>query len=630
MWAVQMRTHQTSFGSPDGEQSGYGREAPGCLRKGEEGIVMYRRLLAMLVVTALVAALLPGAALAASAKDKDSPVKAGMSALLADTAPADAREPDGKWVGGGGVDTSSLLDLSDVMPRIDPDTPGWGMGPWTDARTIDTATLTDWDEDWYKLTVSAGDYVAWTQLSYRFDAYTMDADTDLVIDVYAASAFPQQADAISGGEDVTALVSNDDMQWSSGSTYGVDGVWASVCFTPPAAGDYYVRVRPYFHGGLAGFKGHAGAYTFRAKYGQVERLSGSDRIATAARIAEEGWPTRPAKSVESTVVIAYSQNYPDALSAASLAGACGSPVLLNGADHLSPTVATEIARLGFKKAYIIGGPAAISTTVENELKSQLGASNVFRKYGADRYQTAVQVLRETKAVLEADHQTLPSTAFLASGANFPDALALGPIAYFDCAPILLTDPSTLTPVTASELAMQGIDDVIIAGGTGAISSAVQSAVSDLGIPSNRVLRVSGADRYETAKEIAAWACDLKGPGVEGDYRIGTVNNSTALPALDYPFLNAFASGESYPDALAGGAFAGKASAPILLTRKNSAPMILFGADGEIPLGSTTWFTDLWMNGWTPIEQSYLLGGSAAVGPDTFLEIDGNTGESGAP
>lgn len=94
-------TRRVSFRRLYGEQSGYGVEAPGCLRMGEEGIVMYRRLLAMVVVMTLVAALLPGAALAASVDDKTAPDAAGVSALAADTAPADAREPDGHYTGSG-------------------------------------------------------------------------------------------------------------------------------------------------------------------------------------------------------------------------------------------------------------------------------------------------------------------------------------------------------------------------------------------------------------------------------------------------------------------------------------------------------------------------------------------------
>jgi len=609
---------------------------------------MYRRTLSLLVVAALASALLPAVALAAPATGgeaaiapaapakvpatpkKDGAGAGGMSALAADSAPADAREEDGTYRPiGNTVVWDNLPNLTDYMYRWDAFTPGWGHAPWMDARTIDTANATQWDEDWYRLEVLDADFDEYTNLSYRLDAFSMNRDVDLVIDVYATGVMPAVADEVFG-EDPIALVSNDDSPWVYDSTYDAWGRSSSVAFMPPAPGDYWVRVRPYYAGAVDGFSGCAGSYTFRAKYGQVERLSGADRIATAVRISQEGWPTQPVESVDTAVVIAYSQNYPDALSASSLAGACGSPVLLNGAEHLSSAVAAEIARLGFQRAYIIGGEAAIKPAVEDELQAILGLANVERISGADRYETAAEVLEETDAVLTANGDTMPSVAFLASGTNFPDALALGPISYWQKAPILLTNPTELSDDTASALAMYGIADVIIAGGNSAVSAGVQGEVSDLGIPSNRILRVSGADRYETAKEIAAWACDLKGPGIRDDGGIGTTNNTTALDPLESPYLNAFASGATYPDALAGGAFAGKARAPILLTRKEYAPPILFGADGEIDPGSTQWFSDLYNNSWLPIEQSYLLGGTAAVSDDAFWELDYNTGEFGAP
>ncbi len=590
---------------------------------------MHRRMIVPLLVVALVAALVPAAMAAGPPPPDKTSGLSGVSALAANSAPVDAFETD-DFIYGVTVmfDWYALQDLSDVMPRWAIDIPGWGLGPWSQARTIDTANATTWDEDWYHLSVSSTDTADWTQLSYRFDAFSMDPDVDLVIDVYGMGVSPAFADSLSG-VDSLAIASNDDSPWVSSSMYGVYGTCASVTFIPPSPGNYWVRVRPYHHV-ATGFAGHAGAYTFRAKYGQIERIAGADRIRTAAAIAQEGWPTQPAKSVETTAVIAYSQNYPDALAAASLAGVCGSPVLLNGADSLSPVVASEIARLGFKYAYIIGGPATIKPAVEAELKGILGSANVKRVYGADRYQTSIQVLRETKAVSAQISVPMKRVAFLASGTNFPDALALGPVSYYNRAPILLTNPTTLNTSVASELAMQGIQDVIIAGGTGAVSSDVQSAVEDLGIPSNRILRIAGADRYETAKEIAAWACDLKGPGPRLNNAIGTVNNPSALLALWDASRNAYASGMNYPDALAGGAFAGKAAAPILLTRKDSDPVILFGADGEIPPGSTTWFTDLWVNSMTPIRESYLLGGTAAVSNSTLSVLDNNTGFVGGP
>lgn len=598
---------------------------------------MVRRTLSLMLVFTLLSALVPAAALAASSAaapagpidPKVPSIGGGVSSLAADVAPVDDREDDGTWNGIAGVPWATLPDLSDHMDRIDVDTPGWGMDPWTDNRTIDTANATNWDEDWYKLTVSAADMADWTQLSYRIDAFSMNPGVDLVLDVYDGAASPAVADTLSGGEDPAALVSNDDSWWGWASEYGVYGRSSSVAFMPPSAGVFYIRVRP-FHSALNHFTGRAGAYTLRAKYGQVERIAGTDRIATAVGISREGWPTQPAESVETTVVIAYSQNYPDALSAASLAGACGSPVLLNGADTLAPAVADEIARLGYRNAYIVGGTSVIKPGVEAQLNAILGDDNVTRVAGPDRYETAREVLRATQAVMRTRGLAIPSVAFVVSGTNFPDALAVGPIAYRRKVPILLTRPDALTPTTASALAAAGIDDVIVAGGTAAVSAAAFSDISDIGIPFNRILRVSGADRYATAKEVAAWSCDLKGPGTESDNAIGTVNNVNALLPLQNPYLNAYASGASYPDALAGGAFAGKTDAPILLTRKDSVPVILFGADGEVPPGSTTWFSDLWNQGYTPIEQSYLLGGEAAVEAGTFLELDNNTGEAGAP
>jgi len=239
--------------------------------------------------------------------------------------------------------------------------------------------------------------------------------------------------------------------------------------------------------------------------------------------------------------------------------------------------------------------------------------------------TSVEVFKETRAVCAHEALPIPNDAFLASGLNYPDALALGPLAYQARTPILLTPPSALDPGVASAIAMYGITDVIVSGGTGAVSNATVADVSDLGIPANRILRLAGADRYETAKEVAAWACDLKGPGARGDSWVGTTNNPASMRPLPNASMNAYASGESYPDALAGGAFAGKAGAPILLTPKAYSTPFLFGADGEIPLGSTQWFSDLATNNRLPIAQSYLLGGAGAVSDNTWIEIDNNTG-----
>ena len=58
------------------------------------------------------------------------------------------------------------------------------------------------------------------------------------------------------------------------------------------------------------------------------RLSGENRIDTMAAISNEGFDS------SNTVIVAYSNNFPDALSATSLAGYYKCPILLTGSGDL--------------------------------------------------------------------------------------------------------------------------------------------------------------------------------------------------------------------------------------------------------------------------------------------------------
>ncbi|MET3767957.1 hypothetical protein ABIB15_000629 [Marisediminicola sp. UYEF4] len=84
-------------------------------------------------------------------------------------------------------------------------------------------------------------------------------------------------------------------------------------------------------------------------------------------------------------------------------------------------------------------------------------------------------------------------AILASGENFPDALAAAPLAAFYAAPILLTPKAALPPVTAGAMVELGVADVIVLGGPDAVSFAVTSAL-DLEYGVTRVAGGSGATR----------------------------------------------------------------------------------------------------------------------------------------
>src|SRR5579875_243117 len=92
------------------------------------------------------------------------------------------------------------------------------------------------------------------------------------------------------------------------------------------------------------------------------------------------------------------------------------------------------------------------------------------------------------------------TAIVATGANFPDAIAGSVLAYNNHFPIVLTDPSTLSSQASTVLQALGIQQVILLGGPLAVSDTVVSSIQALGIS---VIRVAGVDQTDTAQELAS-------------------------------------------------------------------------------------------------------------------------------
>ena len=161
-----------------------------------------------------------------------------------------------------------------------------------------------------------------------------------------------------------------------------------------------------------------------------------------------------------------------------------------------------------------------------------------RVKGASRYDTAVEISKRGWANNSTD------TVIIARGDSFPDALSGSPLAYQENAPILLTEKGKLTNVNISEIKRLGATKAIILGGTGAVSKQVEADLKKNGI--KKVERISGIDRYETAKKIAE---KLDG------------NPKTAVVAY----------GLNFPDALAAASYAAINGYPILLTDKDRLP-----------------------------------------------------------
>ena len=180
----------------------------------------------------------------------------------------------------------------------------------------------------------------------------------------------------------------------------------------------------------------------------VERVSGSDRYSSAARMAVEAFPEG-----SRVVVNARGDDFPDALAASYMARVERSPILLTRSTSIPNITLDAMDTLGVSKVVLVGGVAAISSEVENRFVDTYGRANVHRIDGSDRFQTAASVAQAggdgvgALRDLSGESNRTLRTAIVAYGRDFPDAMAGGPLAYAGRIPVLLTNRDELPIVT---------------------------------------------------------------------------------------------------------------------------------------------------------------------------------------
>lgn len=186
-----------------------------------------------------------------------------------------------------------------------------------------------------------------------------------------------------------------------------------------------------------------------------------------------------------------------------------------------------------------------------------------RVAGADRYKTAVEASKRAPG---------SGVVYVAIGTNFPDAIAAGPAAAHENAPILLVLRDKLPASTLRELERLDPDLVVIVGGTGAVSTSVMNQIA-AAVPGATLDRRWGSHRYHTAVAISEAAF--------------------AAP-VDTLYV---ATGEAFPDALIAAPGAVANDAPLLLVRPNGLhgsvrteirrldpnTIIIVGGDAAVPL-----------------------------------------------
>ncbi|MFK5645558.1 cell wall-binding repeat-containing protein [Ornithinimicrobium sp. LYQ121] len=194
-------------------------------------------------------------------------------------------------------------------------------------------------------------------------------------------------------------------------------------------------------------------------YGDVTRIAGANRYETAAMLASMFGET------ERVYVAAGEDNaFPDALSGSALAGAEGVPVLLVKSGSVPSAVHAALDALGRPAVTVLGGTSAVTDAVAIEL----GADE--RLGGANRYETSASVA----AAFGYSAADPASHAYVATGENYPDALAASALAGSEGVPVVLSKTASVPNVTVDALHELGLGWVHLVGGYTALSQAVET------------------------------------------------------------------------------------------------------------------------------------------------------------
>lgn len=229
-----------------------------------------------------------------------------------------------------------------------------------------------------------------------------------------------------------------------------------------------------------------------------------------------------------------------------------------------------------------------------------------RLAGNDRYATAA-------AISAASFEAGVDVAYVATGTSFPDALAAGAAAANHAGPVLLVAKTSVPSATAAELSRLRPQVIKVVGGAAMVSADVEAQLAAYAT-SGVVDRIAGGNRYATAAQVSA---DTFASGVPVAY---------------------VATGEMFPDALAGVAAAGMGGGPILLVERGAVPpatltelqrlnpgrIVVLGATGvvssevEVSLGALTTGGVTRLAGNDRYATAVAVAGAFAVGSPVFI------------
>ena len=311
-----------------------------------------------------------------------------------------------------------------------------------------------------------------------------------------------------------------------GSLSGSGTEWFLSFDSVSAEGDVTIEISDWGLYGVSTAAQNVAVYKLSTERTTTE-IAGITRIETAVRNAHLAYPDGA-----DTVIVATAFNFPDALSASSLAGALDAPILLTNPTTLSEPTIYAIGQLNATNIIIIGSEKAVSQDIENKLAA-LTNSKPLRLAGSDRIATQEAVFNYG---LEKGYWS-GGDIIVATGMNFPDALSISSYAAAKTMPLFLIGADN--ELSDRQLALIKAysapqDKAIIVGSEKVVSASTAATLSANNLS---VVRLAGGvnnsytdSRYGTSAAIAEFCID------EG----------FAVNKL------AFATGLNFPDALVAG------------------------------------------------------------------------------
>lgn len=199
--------------------------------------------------------------------------------------------------------------------------------------------------------------------------------------------------------------------------------------------------------------------------------------------------------------------------------------------------------------------------------------NTNRIYGSNRYETSINICNNFSS-------GTVKNVILASGNNFPDALAGSVLSKQLNAPILLVDKSLSESQDSISYIQNHLDkdgNVYILGGYASVSDEYVNNIKSLGF--NNIKRLGGTNRFDTNRVI-----------------IESMNVSKGTPIV-------IVNGNNFPDALSVSSIAGIKGYPIVMSNTNELPDEIEGKISEIQPSNI-----------------YMIGGQGSLSNNIIYEI----------